>query len=97
MVSRATGDPIINPNVLPAIIPIYLGRDMDPTHPYASPLFGDYRDMPPLLLQVGNAEVLLDDYTRLATHAARMEINGRGDVLLLWNGVEGVGQLNSLK
>jgi acetyl esterase/lipase len=70
LVSRAAVDPIIKPQVLPALIPVYLGTDIDPAHPYASPLFGDYRGMPPLLLQVGDAEVLLDDARRLAKQAA---------------------------
>jgi monoterpene epsilon-lactone hydrolase len=61
LVSRAGVDPIINPEILPALIPVYLGKNTEPTHPYASPLFGDYSGMPPLLLQVGDAEVLLDD------------------------------------
>ena len=70
LVSRASVDPIINPAILPALIPVYLGKDTDPTNPYASPLFGDYRGMPPILLQVGDSEVLLDDSTRLANHAS---------------------------
>jgi acetyl esterase/lipase len=88
LVSRATVDPIINPDILPALIPIYLGQ-ADPTHPYASPLFGDYRNMPPLLLQVGTAEVLLDDSTRLATHAAEQGCDVTLDV---WEGMPHVFQ-----
>jgi acetyl esterase/lipase len=70
LVSRAAVDPILNPKILPALIPLYLGNNTPPTDPYASPLFGDYSGMPPLLLQAGDAEVLLDDSTRLAEHAA---------------------------
>lgn len=89
LVSRAAVDPIINPEVLPALIPIYLGTDTPPTHPYASPLFGDYSGMPPLLLQVGDAEVLLDDSTRLATHAAGQGCEVTLDV---WDGMPHVFQ-----
>lgn len=87
--SRASVDPIINPAILPALIPIYLDKHTDPTHPYISPLFGDYRGIPPLLLQVGDLEVLLDDSTRLAEHAA-----GQGcDVTLdIWDGMPHVFQ-----
>jgi acetyl esterase/lipase len=89
LVSRASVDPIINPQALPALIPIYLGPDSDPTHPYASPLFGDYHGMPPLLLQVGDAEVLLDDARRLAKHVAEQG----GDVTLeVWEGMPHVFQ-----
>jgi acetyl esterase/lipase len=38
----------------------------DPTDPLASPVFGDWRGLPPLLILVGDAEVLLDDAARLA-------------------------------
>lgn len=89
LVSRASVDPIINPAILPALIPIYLGNNAEPTNPYASPLFGDFTGMPPILLQVGDLEVLLDDSTRLAEHAA-----GQGcDVTLdVWDGMPHVFQ-----
>jgi acetyl esterase/lipase len=40
------------------------------THPYASPLFGDFTRLPPLLIQSGEAEVLRDEVMLLA-HKAR--------------------------
>jgi hypothetical protein len=39
------------------------------THPYASPLFGDLRGLPPMLIQSGEAEVLRDENTLLAHKA----------------------------
>ena len=89
LVSRASVDPIINPQILPALIPVYLGQDTDPTDPYASPLFGDYYGMPPLLLQVGDAEVLLDDSRRLAKHASEQ---GCDVTLEVWDGMPHVFQ-----
>jgi acetyl esterase/lipase len=44
-------------------------RDTDPAHPLASPLFGDFSGFPPLLIHVGEREILLDDSTRLASKA----------------------------
>ena len=41
------------------------------THPYASPLFGDFKGLPPMLIQAGEAEVLRDENTLLA-HKATM-------------------------
>ncbi len=41
----------------------------DPANPLVSPLFGDLRGLPPLLLHVGSHEVLLDDSRRLAERA----------------------------
>lgn len=45
--------------------PAYLGG-ADPMNPIASPLFGDWNGAPPLLILVGDAEVLLDDSRKLA-------------------------------
>jgi acetyl esterase/lipase len=87
--SRASVDPIINPAVLPALIPVYLGENTDPTNPYASPLFGDYSGMPPILLQVGDSEVLLDDSKRLAKHADKQ---GCDVTVEVWDGMPHVFQ-----
>ncbi len=47
---------------------MYLG-DADPGDPLASPLFADLAGLPPLLIQVGTREILLDDARRLAERA----------------------------
>ena len=49
----------------------YIG-DADPKDPYLSPLFGKFEGFPPMLMQVGSYEVLLDD-TREAAKKARAE------------------------
>ncbi len=41
----------------------------DPEHPLISPIFGDYSDIPPILLQVGSDEILLDDSVRVSEKA----------------------------
>jgi epsilon-lactone hydrolase len=46
----------------------YLG-DEDPRNPLASPFYADLSGLPPLLIHVGNDEVLLDDSRRLAERA----------------------------
>lgn len=55
-------------------IACYLGEEHAPgallTHPYASPLFGAFEGLPPLLIQSGEAEVLRDECALLA-HKAR--------------------------
>lgn len=66
----------------------YLG-DGDRAQPLASPLFADLTGLPPLLVQVGAHELLLDDAVRLAGRA------GAGDVevtLEVWPGVPHVFQ-----
>lgn len=45
------------------------------THPYASPLFGDLHDFPPLLIQAGDSEVLRDEITLLAHKATLAGVN----------------------
>ncbi len=52
---------------------LYVGRG-DPRDPYASPLFGDLSGLPPMLIQVGGGEVLLDDGIAIA-HKARQAGN----------------------
>jgi acetyl esterase/lipase len=46
----------------------YLGT-ADARNPLASPLYADLSALPPLLIQVGSAEILLDDAVRLAGRA----------------------------
>jgi len=58
---------------LPILHPIrplheYLG-DHDPRDPYASPMYGDYARIPPLLIFAGGREMILDDSIRLAAKA----------------------------
>lgn len=43
----------------------YIG-DSDPMNPYISPVFGEFSGFPPVLLQVGDMEVLLSDTLRIA-------------------------------
>lgn len=59
--------------------------------PYISPVFGDYKDVPPILIQVGTSEVLLDDARRVA---AAVKAAG-GDVTLQeWRDMQHVWQFN---
>ncbi len=45
-------------------------QGQDPRNPLASPLFGDLSNLPPILIQVGSNECLLDDSTQLAAKLA---------------------------
>lgn len=46
---------------------MYVGGDRRLlTHPYVSPVYGEFRDVPPVLFQVGSTEILLDDSRRCA-------------------------------
>ncbi|MGI4744881.1 MAG: alpha/beta hydrolase [Janthinobacterium lividum] len=65
----------------------------DPRHPLASPLYGDLRGLPPLLIHVGIYEVLLDDSTRFADRARSA---GVSVTLRSWPVVPQVWQIFSL-
>ncbi len=65
METRAKADPMVNKENLMVSAKTYLGG-RDPRAPLAAPLYADLRGLPPTLIQVGDAEVLLDDSTRLA-------------------------------
>jgi epsilon-lactone hydrolase len=52
----------------------YIGKN-DPANPLISPLYGDLRDLPPLLLYVGNDEMMRDDATRFAEKATRAGVD----------------------
>jgi epsilon-lactone hydrolase len=62
---NAAVDPIVRPGIVAEMAQAYLAG-ADPTTPLASPLWADLRGLPPLLIQVGSDEVLLDDATELA-------------------------------
>ena len=71
---RADQDPLFTPEAIRSLGPAYLG-EADPRSPAASPLFGSQAGLPPLLIQVGSAELLLSDSERLADLAARAGVD----------------------
>ena len=67
--TRSGVDPLItDESMVTNMAAMYLG-DADPETPLASPLYADYAGLPPLILQVGDHEVLLSDTTRVAERA----------------------------
>ena len=66
--SRAAADPIIDGALIGEDARHYLGG-ANPRTPLAAPLYADLHGLPPMLIHVGDAEVLLDDATRLAERA----------------------------
>jgi len=73
MTTRAEVDPMIDRGSLLQAAKAYL-RDADPHTPLAAPLYADLRGLPPMLIQVGTAETLLDDATRLAERARAADV-----------------------
>ncbi|MBI5949100.1 MAG: alpha/beta hydrolase [Chloroflexi bacterium] len=68
MTTKAAVDPMVQKAGLAGMAAMYLGG-ADPRNPLAAPLYADYRGLPPLLIQVGTSETLLDDSTRVAAKA----------------------------
>ncbi len=68
MTTKAEIDPMVAWDMLAEMGKMYLSG-ADPHTPLAAPIYADLRGLPPLLIQVGTAEVLLDDSTRLAERA----------------------------
>lgn len=73
-------DPMLRADCLKPFAAQYLDG-ADCRNPYASPLYGDARGLPPTLLQVGSDEILRDDSVRMAT---RMREAGCAVTLEVW-------------
>ena len=89
---KTVHDPIISARTIPEFRDRYLGKT-DPRNPLASPVFGDYHGLPPLLIQVGEHEVLRDDSVRVATKALADGIPVKFEV---WPGMVHVFQIRGL-
>jgi monoterpene epsilon-lactone hydrolase len=70
---KAPVDPALTPRGLERRATDYIAGG-DATDGFASPIFADLGGLPPLLIQVGSHEILLDDATRLATRAAAGDV-----------------------
>jgi len=81
--SEAQHDPIMHPKCLPDFVDRYVGG-ADARNPLVSPVFGDYAGIPPLLIQVGEHEIIRDDSVRTAAKAREAGV----DVTLeVWPGM----------
>ncbi|SDK00807.1 alpha/beta hydrolase [Streptomyces indicus] len=73
MRTKEAADPIFTQADVRAYADLYVGAG-DRSHPLASPVFADLSGLPPLLVQVGANEVLLDDAVRLAARAGAADV-----------------------
>lgn len=76
---KAAVDPMVQRESLQRMANAYLGT-ADARTPLASPLFADLRGLPPLLVHVGTAEILLDDSTQFAERARKADVDVTLDV-----------------
>ncbi|MDP7301962.1 MAG: alpha/beta hydrolase [Pirellulaceae bacterium] len=89
---KTVHDPIISARTMPEFRDRYL-KKTDPRNPLASPVFGDFRGIPPLLIQVGEHEMLRDDSVRVAKKARS---DGIPVKLEVWPGMVHVFQIRGL-
>jgi acetyl esterase/lipase len=75
MTARSGQDPMVQKAGLKWMADMYLAGK-DPKSPLAAPLHADLKGLPPVLVQVGTAETLLDDATRIAEklHSAGCDV-----------------------
>ena len=89
MRTRAEVDPMVQKDALLWYTGLYMAGG-DPRDPLASPLYADLSGLPPILIQVGDAETLLDDSTRLTD---RLKAAGVSVELEVWDRMIHVWQL----
>src|SRR5258708_23850513 len=65
MTARSAQDPMVQKAGLLWMADLYL-KGQSARTPLAAPLYADFKGLPPVLVQVGSAETLLDDATRIA-------------------------------
>ncbi|NUU38582.1 alpha/beta hydrolase [Pseudomonas sp. C2B4] len=73
MLTRDGVDPTVNLTGLNLMARAFL-QDALKNDPGASPVFADVRGLPPILVQIGEREVMLSDAMRLATHLAENRV-----------------------
>jgi monoterpene epsilon-lactone hydrolase len=81
--TRAEADPFFTRDQAADLVNAYV-RDADPKNPLASPLFGQLSRLPPLCIDVGDDEVLLDDSLRYFDRAIAGGVDAYLDV---WTGM----------
>jgi monoterpene epsilon-lactone hydrolase len=83
IVANSKCDPMFSGEDIGRYASVYLGSQSR-EDPLASPLWGDFAQLPPLLIHVGETEVLLDDARRLQD---KMLAAGRSSQLRIFQGV----------
>jgi acetyl esterase/lipase len=82
--SEAELDPIMHPSCLPDFVNRYVAAETDVRNSLVSPVFGEYSGIPPLLIQVGEHEIIRDDSVHTA---AKARADGVDVQLEIWPGM----------
>lgn len=91
--TRAEIDPVLNAVYLEEMIHNY-AKGQDLKNPLISPLFGDYEGFPPVYIQVGNNEILLDDSVMLYKKLLKANVSVKLD---MFRGMWHVFQMSPFK
>ena len=75
LTTKDTVDPIVHRTYLNELANAYVPRTMDRKDPRVSPLYADLKGLPPILIQVGSNETLLDDASRFARAAGSADVS----------------------
>ena len=79
METKREADPLFTPQAFPARVADYTSGH-DPALGLISPVFADLSGLPPLIIQAGSHELLLDDAIRLARQAATADVQVTLDI-----------------
>lgn len=71
---NAQHDALLSIETLETGIDYYVPKNMDKSEPTISPLFADLTGLPPILVQVGSKEILLDDAQRFKERAEQANV-----------------------
>jgi acetyl esterase/lipase len=90
--ARAADDPMLRAEALARSARAYAGEDLG--RPLVSPVFADPAGLPPLLVLVGTAEILLDDSRTFAARAAaagvEVDLDVEDGLIHVWPFVDGI-------
>jgi monoterpene epsilon-lactone hydrolase len=75
LITKDNVDPIIHKGYLGELADAYVPLGMGRKDPRVSPLYADLKGLPPMLVQVGSAETLLEDATRFAAAAGAADVS----------------------
>jgi epsilon-lactone hydrolase len=92
--TRAELDPMVSGATLSTIAAFFLGPNGNPKDPLAAPLHADLTGLPPMLIHVGDHEVLLSDSERLAANASAAGVDVVlevwPDMIHVWHALAGM-------
>ncbi|WP_372403707.1 alpha/beta hydrolase [Acinetobacter piscicola] len=68
-------DALLSVEALETGISYYVPQGIDASIPEISPIFGDFKGLPPTLVQVGSKEILMDDAIRFEKKAKKADVD----------------------